>query len=197
MAIEQFMVQAPCNVLVIVIVAGLIAAGSVLAGLGFFDKLLRFVSIGYRLTSKSVAIILGILLIAVAVSVAFVYFAPSTITVGSGYVNVQFANVSPDLPNVPFVSGNKNVTSTEIVSAFVGQVGSGNFTLDKQYGSNFDNVNVGVFTLGNGAKAYVASNNSTNLIIQLNSGEYLILGTSNTDALAASFSKNVYPLNPP
>jgi hypothetical protein len=58
MAIEQFMVQAPCSVLVIVIVAGLIAAGFVLAVLGFFDKLTRFVPIGYRLNSKTVAIIL-------------------------------------------------------------------------------------------------------------------------------------------
>ncbi|MCW4024578.1 MAG: hypothetical protein NWF01_06035 [Candidatus Bathyarchaeota archaeon] len=197
MAIEQFMVQSPFSVFVIVIVAGIIAAGSVLAVLGFLGKLSKFVSIGYRLNSKLVAIISGILLVALAVSIAFVYFSPSTITVGSGYVNVQFANFSPDLPNVPFVSGNKNITSTEVASVFVGQVGSGNFTLDKQYGTNFDNVNVGVFTLGNGAKAYVASNNSTNLIIQLNSGEYLILGTANTDALAASFSKNVYPLTPP
>jgi hypothetical protein len=196
MAIEQFMVQSPGSVWVIVIVMSLIAAGFVLAVLGFFDKLTRFVSIGYRLETKSVAIIVGVLLIVVAVSIGFVYFSPSTITVGSGYVNVQFANVSPDLPNVPFVNGNKNITSTEVASAFVGQIGSGNFTLAKEYGTNVDNVNVGVFTLGNGAKAYVASNNSTNLIIQLKSGEYLILGTSNTDALAASFAQNVYPVNP-
>jgi len=103
---------------------------------------------------------------------------------------------SPNLPSIPFVSGNKNVTSSEVSTAFVGQVGSGDFTLDKQYGTNVGNINVGVYKLGNGATAYVASTNSTDLIIQLNSGQYLILGNSNTDALAASFSQNVYPLKP-
>ena len=50
-------------------------------------------------------------------------------------------------------------------------------------------------TLGNGDTAYVVSNNSTDLLIQLNSGEYVILGTSNTNALATSFSQSVYPLH--
>ena len=54
---------------------------------------------------------------------------------------------------------------------------------------------VGIFTLGNGATAYVVSNNSTDLIIQLNSGEYVVLGTSNINALATSFSNSVYSLS--
>ena len=98
---------------------------------------------------------------------------------------------------IPFLGGEKNVTSSEIVAAFVGQIGSGDFTLNKQSGANNGNTNVGIFTLGNGATAYVASTNSTDLIIQLKNGQYVILGTSNTDALAASFSQNVYPLKPP
>jgi hypothetical protein len=90
-----------------------------------------------------------------------------------------------------------NVTSNQIDSAFVGQVGSGEFTLDKQQGANAGDTNIGLYKLGNGAKAYIASINSTDLIIKLNSGEYLIVGTSNTDALAASFAQNVHPLTSP
>jgi hypothetical protein len=59
--------------------------------------------------------------------------------------------------------------------------------------------NVGIFrtfTLGNGKTAYVISNNSTDLIIELNSGKYVILGTSDTNALATSFSQSVYQLDP-
>ncbi|MGA3059500.1 MAG: hypothetical protein ABSD92_03930 [Candidatus Bathyarchaeia archaeon] len=91
-------------------------------------------------------------------------------------------------------AGNMNITANKIVSAFVGQVGSGNLTLSKQHGTNYDHFNVGIFTLGNGDTAYVVSNNSTDLVIQLNSGEYVILGTSNTEVLATSFSQSVYPI---
>jgi hypothetical protein len=110
---------------------------------------------------------------------------------------VQFSGFSPSSPFTPFANGNKNVTSNEIASAFVGQIGSGDFTLTKQQGTDLGNTNVGVYKLGNGATAYVASTNSTDLIIQLNSGQYVILGTSNTNALAASFSQNVYQIKSP
>jgi hypothetical protein len=89
-----------------------------------------------------------------------------------------------------------NITADKITSAYVGQIGSGNLTLSKQHGTNYDDFNVGIFTLGNGAKAYVVSDNSTDLIIQLNSGEYVILGTPNTNTLATTFSQLVYPLKP-
>jgi hypothetical protein len=118
------------------------------------------------------------------------------VTIGTGYVDVQFAGFSPN-SSIPFLSGNMNVTSNQIDSAFVGQVGSGEFTLDKQQGANAGDTNIGLYKLGNGAKAYIASINSTDLIIKLNSGEYLIVGTSNTDALAASFAQNVHPLTSP
>ena len=86
------------------------------------------------------------------------------------------------------------MTSSQILSAYVGQIGSGNLTLSKQHGTNYDHFNVGVFTLKDGSTAYVVSNNSTDLIIHLNTGKYVILGTSNTDALAASFSQMAYLL---
>jgi hypothetical protein len=98
---------------------------------------------------------------------------------------------------IPFVGGEKNITASEITSAYVSQIDSGGFKLDKQYGLNYGSTNVGLYKLGNGATAYIASTNSTDLIIQLKTGEYVIVGNSNTDALARSFSQNVYELKPP
>ena len=161
--------------------------------LGVLDK--KFNSIGYSLlNSKYGRIIGGIVLIALALITAFVvYYTPTEITVGTGYINVQFPIFSA-LPPI----GDKNITSNQIASAFVGQIGSGDFSLNKVSGFNCGNINVGVFTLGNGATAYVVSTNSTaDLIIQLNNGQYVILGTSNTNALATSFSQNVYQLKSP
>jgi hypothetical protein len=111
---------------------------------------------------------------------------PSTITVGSGYVGIT----SPSFEG----TGNLNFTSSEITSAYIGQIGSGNFTLSKQHGTNSGDFNVGVFTLGNGETVYIISSDSTDLIIHLDTSDYLILGTSNTDALASSFSQSVHPL---
>ncbi|MCL2287903.1 MAG: hypothetical protein FWC33_01800 [Candidatus Bathyarchaeota archaeon] len=53
---------------------------------------------------------------------------------------------------------------------------------------------MGLFTLGNGATAYVATTNSTCLIIQVTYGDYLIVGGQDTQALANSFSQNIYPV---
>ncbi len=195
MAVEQFTVQAPYSLVVTAIVVGFIAVGAIFIVLSMLN---RVKSLGFTMLNNRYTIIIGgVVLIAIALGVFFVYYMPSTVTVGTGYMDVQFAGFSPNAPNIPFISGNMNVTSNEIVSAFVGQVGSGDFTLDKQGGLNLGATNVGVFTLGNGATAYVASNNSTDLIIQLKNGQYLIIGTSNTEALATSFSQNVYSLKPP
>jgi hypothetical protein len=112
---------------------------------------------------------------------------------GPGYIDVHSSSFSL----IPFVNEDKHITSSEIAAAFIGQIGSGNLTLNKQHGTSYGDINVGVFTLGNGATAYVASTNSTVLVIQLKNGEYLIVGTLNTDAFASIFSQNVYPLKSP
>ncbi len=204
MSIEQFTIQSASNIIVNIAFISLFALGTVLIITGFSSRILKAIkpissiSLSSRIIDhKYTFVIGGILTIALGVGAFFVFYAPSTVTVGSGYLNVQFSGFSPNLPSVPFISGNKNVTSSEISSAFVGQVGSGDFTLNKQYGANAGDINIGVYKLGNGATAYVASTNSTDLIIQLNSGQYIILGTSNTGALAASFSQNVYLLKSP
>jgi hypothetical protein len=181
MSVEEFTVQPPSSLglipLVILVVIG--AALIILAlATGRHAKTVR--------KTFAVLIIIGLAVIGLGVWLYFSTTVPSTITVGSGYVSIA----SPSFGG----AGNLNITASEITSAYVAQIGSGNLTLSKQHGTNYGDFNVGVFTLGNGDTAYVISNNSTDLIIHLNTGDYLILGTSNTNALASSFSQSVYSI---
>jgi hypothetical protein len=181
MSVEQFAVQSSSSIGIIALVI-LVVTGVAL--------LILAITTGRR--AKTVRrtfialLVIGIVVIGLGVELFYATSTPSTITVGSGYVSIR----SPSFNG----AGNLNVTSNQIVSAYMGQIGSGNLTLAKQHGTNYDHLNVGVFTLGNGATAYVVSSNSTDLIIQLNSGKYVILGTSNTAALVAGFSKSVYSI---
>lgn len=184
MSVEQFTVQPSSSVGTIALVV-LVVTGVAL--------LLLALTTGRRAKTIRrtfvVLMIIGIVVIGLGVWLFFASNTPSTITVGYGYANIQ----SPSFDG----AGNMNITANKIASAYVGQIGSGNLTLSKQHGTNYDHFNVGIFTLGNGNTAYVVSNNSTDLIIQLKSGEYVILGTPNTNALATSFSQNVYPIKSP
>jgi hypothetical protein len=194
MTIEQFTVQ---PTFVIVLAIALAAAGIIISVTGLFSrpleapKLFPYGRVGVgRGTRRGAFIIGGIILIGTGVGLYALGGLPSTITIGSGYVNIQ----SPPF----FGAGNLKITSSEIASAYVAQIGSGNLTLStRQWGVSIGNLNLEVFTLGNGKTANVVSNNLTDLIIQLNNGQYVILGTSNTAALASSFSQNVYQLKPP
>lgn len=181
MAVEQFTVQ-PSSTLGLIALIVLVVSGIVLLLLAFiFGRRAKTIRRTYF-----VLIIIGLATMGIGVWFYHDATMPSTITVGSGYVSIH----SPGL----FGAGDRNVTTDKISSAYVGQLGSGNLTLSKQHGTNYDQFNVGIFTLGNGKTAYVVSSNSTDLIIQLNSGEYVILGTSNTGALATSFSHSVYAI---
>ena len=182
MSVEQFTVQPSSNIgtiaLIILVVTG-VALLILALTTGRRAKTVRHTLIGL--------LVIGIAVIGLGVGLFYATSTPSTITVGSGYVSIQ----SPSFNG----AGNLKVTSNQIISAYVGQIGSGNLALAKQHGTNYNQLKVGVFTLGNGATAYVASTNSTDLIIQLNNGQYVILGTSNTNVLATSFSNSVYRLN--
>ncbi len=182
MSVEQFTVQPSSSIgtiaLVVLVVTGVTLLVLALTT-GRRAKTVRRTFIAL--------LVIGIAVIGLGVGLFYATSTPSTITVGSGYLSIQSSSFSG--------AGNLKVTSNQIVSAYVGQIGSGNFALSKQHGTNYNHFNVGIFTLGNGATAYVVSNNSTDLIIQLNNGEFIILGTSNTNALATSFSQSVYSLN--
>ena len=191
MSIEQFTVQ-PTFVIVTAIALAVVGIIVLVTGLIIrpleAPKLYSFGRVRVGKGTRRVAfIIAGTILIGTGVGLYALGGIPSTITVGSGYVYIQ----SPPF----FGAGNMNTTSSEIASAYVGQIGSGNLTLSKQDGTNAGNLNIGVFTLGNGHTAYVVSDNSTDLIIQLKNGDYAVLGASRTNALATSFSQSVYNLN--
>ncbi len=181
MSVEQFTVQPP-SILGLIALILLVVTGVALLFLAFLTgrraKTIRrtFVAL----------IILGLAIIGLGGWMYYETNMPSTITVGSGYVSIQ----SPGF----FGAGDRNVTTDQIASAYTGQIGSGNLTLSKQHGTNYDDFNIGIFTLRNGQTAYVVSSNSTDLIIQMNSGEYVILGTPNTDVLATYFSQSVHAL---
>jgi len=133
-------------------------------------------------------IILGSLLVCGGVAVS----SSSVVSVGEGYISVESKTFT--VGGLFGISDIKVVTSEDIVGAFVGQIGSGEFRLQKQFGLDSGDTNMGVFTLGNGATAYIASTNSTNLVVELKNGEYLIVGTTKTRTIADSFAQNVYPL---
>ena len=132
----------------------------------------------------------GIFIIAIAliISRAAMYFtndSSSSIIITRGQITVSG----------PFI-GNNTYTSGEIQTAFMDNIVSGNLTLsNKIIGTNYGNVNEGRFTLSNGATADdVLSLTQENLVIQLNSGLYTILGINNITGLENAFSKDVYHL---
>jgi hypothetical protein len=139
-------------------------------------------------TTSSLVIFLVIGLVAIGVGAALGLSSgtPSEITVGNGYVYVQ----SPTFTG----PGDTNITSSQISAAHVGDLGSGNLSLSKQYGTNIGELNIGMFTLDNGPTAFVVSDNSTSLVIHLDSGGYVILGTTDTNELASAFSQSVHPV---
>jgi hypothetical protein len=137
-------------------------------------------------SSLIVFLVIGLVAIGAGAGLSLSTGTPSEITVGSGYVYVQ----SPSFTG----PGDTNVTSGQISAAYVGDLGSGNLTLSKQYGTNIGELNVGVFTLDNGPTAFVVSDNSTVLVIHLDSGEYVILGTTDTNELVSAFSQSVHPV---
>jgi hypothetical protein len=200
MAIEQFSVQSSMYGLSVLVGALIVVVGVVLLVSGlllrnrFQDRSFDNERETVGVKSKYKLAIIGIALIicgGFALVTSYGSSLPSVVTVGDGYINVE----CPDFGYYG-ADGNKNVTSEEIAVAFVGQVGSGDFALHKQHGLELGDTNIGIFTLGNGAKAYIVSTNSTNLIIELKNGEYLIVGTPDTQAVADSFTQNVHPLTP-
>ena len=160
MSVEQFTVQSSSNIDIILI----IAVVAVVAFIAIYRRR------GQGKTARGIAI--SVIPIVAIIAVAFLltssFGGASTITVGSGYVSVE----------TPFLSGTGNIkiTSSEIVSAYVAQIGSGDLSLYKVSGTNIGNTNIGTYTLGNGKTAYVVSTNSTDLIIQLTTANMLYSG---------------------
>ncbi len=191
MSIEQFTVQ-PTSIILTVIPVALIALGAVMVAAGFSKKLLHAL-VTYSLKShpienRYVYLVIGIIIIGLGTTIYVTSSAPSTITVGPQYVSYQSSFLG---------AGSMKVTSDQIADAYIGQLGQGDLKMSRTFGTSAGNVNIGLFTLANGKTAHLVTNNQTSLVIELKSGEYVILGTSDTEAFAESFSQNVYALKSP
>lgn len=134
--------------------------------------------------SVSVILIMGILSAGIIIGGVFLQKnanTPATVEIGNKFIQIDSSE-----------TGRINVTSSQISNAYVAQIGTGNLTLSRQHGLSNSVDNFGVFTLGNGATAYVISSVPTDLIIQLTSGKYMIVGNENLTEMVAVFSQNVF-----
>ncbi len=191
MSVEQFVVQQTSIMLTIIPIA-LIILGAVLLSAGFSKKLAHFLatySLKARPTeNRYVYLITGAIVIGIGAVIFMGNALPSTITVGDQYISYQSSFLG---------AGSMTIPSDQIANAYIGQLGQGELTMSRTFGTASGDVCVGLFTLGNGHTAHVLTNNNTSLIIELTNGEYVILGISDIDALTTSFSQNVYSLQQP
>jgi hypothetical protein len=103
------------------------------------------------------------------------------ISMGTGFVHVSG----------PYI-GNQNFTSSQVRYAFMENINTGNVTITiRDAGTSLGNLNEGLFTLSNGKTAYVATDNATSLVVSLDSGKFLILGSQDSLPLAEYFSSHV------
>lgn len=103
------------------------------------------------------------------------------IGIGTGYVRVSG----------PYI-GNRNFTSTQVRYAFMENINTGNVTITiREAGTSIGNLNEGMFRLNNGETAYVATDNATSLVVSLDSGAFLILGSHDSLSMAEYFSSHV------
>lgn len=136
---------------------------------------------------RSIVIIVVFALVAAGIGSVGFYLgkntnSPAYITIGNGFIQVKSSE-----------TGTVNVTSSQITYAYVSNILTGNLTISsKQHGLSNSVDKIGVFTLSNGKTAYVISDSSKDILIQMNSGKYLIVGDSNITEIVSLFSQNVY-----
>ncbi|EEZ92730.1 MAG: hypothetical protein BJBARM4_0671 [Candidatus Parvarchaeum acidiphilum ARMAN-4] len=134
-----------------------------------------------------ITIAIGATVIIIGIILFIVLNVPYTVKIGTGYISVSGPSIA---------GGSINITSDKIESAYVGNIVNGNVTLSvRTDGTSIGNLNAGGFLLSNNAKAYVVSDNNTDVILKLKSGSYIILGNNNTALLASIISKSVYNIS--
>ncbi len=160
-----------------------IAIGIIVILLGVFSKKKNENTRGIKNTFYT-TILVGSAVVIIGIVLFFLLTIPYTVKIGNGYIYVSGSSID---------GGSVNVTSNEIESAYIGNIETGNLTLSvRTDGTSIGNINAGSFLLSNNDKAYVASENSTDVIMKLKDGSYLIVGNNDTDALSAIISKYVY-----
>jgi hypothetical protein len=154
--------------------------------LGIFGRRKNENTRGIKNTSY-ILIVTGLVIIVVGIFLFFALSAPYSVIIGNGYIYV----------NGPMIGGGSiNVTSNEIANAYVGNIVTGNLTISvRTGGTSIGNLNAGKFLLSNNASAYLASENNTDVIIRLKSGEYFIIGNNDTYLLASTVSRYVYNIS--
>ncbi len=189
MSVEQFTVQSTSLVLTVVPII-LIVLGAVMIA-AFFSKKVLHVLVTYSFKSRPsenrlLYLVVGIIIIALGTTIFVTSSTPSTITVGPQYVSYQSSFLG---------AGSMTINTDQIADAYVGELGQGDLKLAaRTFGTSDGNLNIGLFRLANGKTAHVVTCSQTCLAIELKNGEYVILGTSDTNGLASSFSQNVYQL---
>lgn len=146
---------------------------------------------------KRILVSVGAVVLVVILILA-VYAFPSTTNTSSGvYINIGHGYVEFSCSE----TGTVNVSTSQIVNVSVVHMDTGLLVMkrDHGYGGRISQTvnyhNLGVYTLANGAIAYVASNNLTNLVVALNTGKYLVLAPEhNVTAFLTDFSKYVTPV---
>lgn len=109
----------------------------------------------------------------------------ATINVGNGYLEISGPRI-----------GEHNYSSSSIKEAFLENINTGSLTLTKRTGGiSTGSLNEGNFVLSNGNSAYVIADNYTVLVVEPYTGPTLVLGTTNTDAMAAAFNSEVSPVS--
>lgn len=132
----------------------------------------------------SIVIVVAVLVVTIAIVFFLVPVSPSTITINQGQISVSGS---------PF--GTKTYTSSNVEKAYIAEIGNGNLTISRTAGTSLGSYHEGDYSL-NGATAYVISTNSTNLVVELTGGSYLVLSPLNFDNFVSVFSANIAPVNP-
>ena len=180
MSVEQFTLQPSSIIGTIALIILLVTGVSVL---------LLAITTGRRAKTIRrtffVLLVIGITVIGLGILLFFSSNTPSTITVGNGYVNIQ----SPSFDG----AGNMNITANKIASAYVGQIGSGNLTLSNNMEPITATLTSGYLLLEMEKLRMLYPTILQIFVIQLTSGEYVILGTSNTNALSEGFAQFCSP----
>jgi len=207
MIIDQFVVQPPVNIGAIIAVVALIAAGFGLILASSSKRLMNVLPISWHAKKLGHRFIynftiVGIVLILFGGAIFYSSYnsykpLPATIKIYEGYISANSGYFIANHPSNQDLSIIKATFSPYVVTAFVGEIGSGNLKLHKQTGLAYGDTYVGRFTLENGATAYVTTTNTTCLVIQIEDGDYLIVGTQDTQTLANSFSQNIHSLTKP
>jgi hypothetical protein len=114
-------------------------------------------------------------------------FAQSSFSVASDQLSV----------NAPFISA--TIHTNQVAHAYVVNLTEWNVSISNKIIGDWNPSNPyieGTFTLSNGASADIATNSDINLVVQTDTGLYVIMAPADFDAFVSDFNANVAPVTP-